>query len=130
MKRIGSRASDGVDHSARCSSILGRVARSNDGKLLDSFGSQSRPEHVSRTAVAIIVYADAVDTIVVLRGTASGDSELRAETPIAPGGSRSTAYTRLQRTERGHARLQSRKLRPVAAVQRQLANRDCADFIA
>src|SRR5215831_17773430 len=82
VKPICSRARNGVDDATRGLAILGRVVAGDDRELLNGVDSEVPPQYAPGGAVGIIVEADAVQAIVVLLGTRTGDGQLLPKATI------------------------------------------------
>src|ERR1700676_1252966 len=82
MERVGPRLTDGVDNAAGSLSIFGRVVTGENREFLNRIHAQLDPDHASRPAVGVIVDAIPVHPVIVFRGPAAGNGQLRSEAPI------------------------------------------------
>src|SRR3954447_10413776 len=80
MYHIGARARDGIHHTAGCAAITRVVVVRQQRELLDSICTKRKPEHTTRNAVRVVVLADSVEKVVVLRGTPATDTHRRSKT--------------------------------------------------
>src|SRR5262249_35093657 len=108
---------DGVDHAARGPAILGRVVASEHGEFLNGIHTQVAADHAARAAVAVIVDAETVEPVIVLRGPAAGDGELIPEASVP---ARSPAFERQLGFDCVDPRGKSGERCPVSAIQWQL----------
>src|SRR6266699_3201869 len=83
MKVIPTRPGRGVDDTARGSSVCGRIIGSEYRKFLNRIHAEISSQHTSGSTVGIVIDTDAVDTIVVLLRTSTGDRQLSAKAAIA-----------------------------------------------
>ena len=113
MKRIGARASDGINDATGRFAVLRGIVAGEDGELLDGVDAEVSAEHAARGAVGVIVEADAVQTIVILLRAGAGNGELLSEAAIAAIGAGGEARLRLIGV---HARLEGGEVGPTAAI--------------
>ena len=116
---VGARARDGVDDAAGRAAVLRGVGVGEHGELGHRLDAQVGAEGVARRRVGVVVDADAVEAVVVLRRAGAGDGHLHAV-------ARARAAAAADADDAG---LQHRELRPVAAVQRQLADGRAAHVV-
>ena len=62
VKLIGARTRDRIDNAARCSAIFRGIIRCDHREFLDRVNAHGSANHISRGAVAVIIYADSIDT--------------------------------------------------------------------
>ncbi len=82
MERVGPRFAYGVDDAGGGSPIFGGVVAGKYREFLNGIHTQVDAEHAAGTAVGVIVDAEPVEPVVVLRGLAPGDGQLRAKAPV------------------------------------------------
>jgi len=82
MERVGPRFADGVDNAGGGSPIFGRVIAGEHGEFLNRVHTQVDAEHTAGAGVGVIVDAEPVEPVVVLRGLAPGDGQLRPKAPV------------------------------------------------
>src|SRR5215472_3571626 len=82
MESVRPRLADGVDHAAGGPAILGRVVAGQHGKLLNRIHAQVAADYAAWPAVAIIIDAEPIEPVIVLRGPAPGDGQLRPKAPV------------------------------------------------
>src|SRR5262249_42225074 len=126
MERVGPRLADGVDNPAGGPSIFGRVVAGDHGEFLNRIHAQADSDHAAR-AVGVIVDAEPVDPVVVLRGPASRDGHLKSKAPVPADRAVLEGHLGFDRLDAGG---KSGQRRPVAAVQGQLAHGRGLDRIA
>ena len=117
----------GVDDATGGLAILGGVVAGDDGELADGVDAEVDANDRSRATVGVVVDADAVEAVVVLRWASAGDGDLRAESAIAAAGALVEA---LLRGDTRDARLQRGEVGPAAAVQWQVADDGAGDHRA
>src|SRR4029077_7693264 len=66
VKLVRARAGDGVHHAPGSLAVLGRIVAGQDAELLDGIHSQVSAQQTPRTAVRVVVDANAVQAIVIL----------------------------------------------------------------
>src|SRR6202047_1857112 len=82
VKAVCSRARNCVDHSAGGLPVFsGKVAGQN-GELLHGVHAQITAQHAAGPAVGVIVEADAVESLIVLRGPCTRDNYLRSKAAV------------------------------------------------
>ena len=116
---IRARSRDGVDDAARRAAVLRRIRVGEHGELGHRLDAEIRPERVAWRGVGVVVDADAIEPIVVLRRPRAGDGHLHSA-------ARARAAAAADADDAG---LQHRELRPVPPVQRQLADRRAAHVV-
>src|SRR5215469_10500154 len=79
VEGICSRPRYGVDHASRSLPILSRIVAGKNGKLLNRVDPQVTAEDTSGGAVRVVVQTDAVEAVIVLLRTRSGNCELLPE---------------------------------------------------
>ncbi len=119
MESVGPRLGDGVDYAAGGPPILGRVVAGEHGEFRNRIHAQADPDHAARPAVAVIVDAVPVHPVVVLRGAAAGNGQLRAKAPVPAHRAAGEGHLRFDRVDTGG---KGGERRPIAAVQGQLAH--------
>ncbi len=82
MERVRARLTNRVYDSARCLTIFGRVVACQHREFLNGVHAQVNADHAARGAVAVIVDAEPVQTIIVLRRSAAGDGQLRTKSAV------------------------------------------------
>src|SRR5258706_11002350 len=119
VKSIRPGARNCIDNAAGSFAVFCRIITRYYGKFLDGIYTQASTQHAARSTIGVIIKANAVQTVVVLLRTATGDSQLLSETTIA---------AICANCERGlglngnNAGLEGREVGPAASVQRQLTN--------
>src|SRR5437868_8412077 len=99
MKRVRAGLADSVYHAAGRLPVLGRVIACEHGKFLNRVHAQVDADHAPRRAVAVVVDAKSIQTIVVLRRPAAGDGELRSKSPVPTPGSGFETQLRFDRVD-------------------------------
>src|SRR5256885_6318671 len=119
VKLVCSSARNCIDHSAGGLPVFsGKVAGQN-GELLHGVHAQITAQHAAGPAVGVIVDADAVEPVIVLRGPCTRDNTLRPKAAVA---SSAVSESHLC-LDAGDSGLEAGEIRPTAAVQRQSHNR-------
>ncbi len=116
---VGSAARDGVDDAAGGLAVLGGEVAGEDGELGDGVYAEVDADDGAGTAVGVVVDADAVEAVVVLRGPSSGDGDLGAEAAVA------AACALVEGDlggDAGDAGLQGGEIGPTAAVEGKIAD--------
>ena len=76
MKLIRPGPRNRIDHAFGSSSILRRRVACQNRKFLDNIDAQVSAKDVSRPAIGIVVYANAIQTVIILLRAASGNADL------------------------------------------------------
>src|ERR1700674_4626663 len=119
MELIRTRASDSVYDSTSGFPVFGPIIARQDGKLLSGVHTQVPAQYASRSAVRVVINADAVQAVIVLLGASPRNADLSSEAAGPPVG---TCVEGGLGLDSSHTRLESGQVGPGAAVQRQLAN--------
>src|SRR5258706_14913678 len=118
MESVLSGASHYVDDAAGSSPVVGRIVTSEDRDLFDGINSQIIAQHAAGSSIRIIIDTDAIEPVTVLVWPRSGNAHGGAESAVGVASTRCASV--LHPCDSG---LQGGKLRPVAPVQRSIADR-------
>ena len=122
MQFIRPRARNRIYHSPGSLAVLGRVVARKNREFLDRVYPQVSSQDAPWRAIGVIVEADAIQAIVVLLGSGTGNGQLLAKATIPS--VRTGSKIRLG-MNCINSWLQRCQVGPAAAVERQLTDRGC-----
>lgn len=76
MKLIRAGPRNRIDHASGSSSVIRRIVACQNRKFQDSIDAQVSAKDATRPAIGIVVYANAIQTVIILLRAASGNADL------------------------------------------------------
>ena len=119
MKSVGSGAGDGIDDAPGGLAVLGGEVVGEHRKLCNGIHAEVAAENRPGARVRVVVDADAVEPIVVLRRAPARHRDLLTETAIAAPGTLIEADLRRNQSNPG---LEGRQIGPAATIDRKVAD--------
>src|SRR5579872_4644813 len=83
VKIVGAGLGDGVNDHAGSFAVFGGVVGGENGELLDGIDAEVDAERTAGRAVGVVVDADAVHAVVVLKGAVTGVGHLASEAAVS-----------------------------------------------
>ncbi len=83
MEAVRTRLGDCINDSARGFTVLRREASCQYRELLNGIHAEGGADHIARSAVGVVVNADTIEPVIVVRRSLPRDGEFRSEAAVA-----------------------------------------------